>query len=238
MSSRRPTNNSYSRSYSRRTGARTRRNMRLYKKTKQGAKCVIIRGPSVAPDCVFVKLKYRDRGTLTSTLGAIAQKVYRANSAFDPDESLGGGQPMGYDQWSAFYRRYQVVACKINVKLLSDVTNVKPTSVALTPIDDATSITGIMQGGEMPYAKKGLLPATSTRPLVLSSYLKTAKKFGYKNIEQEDDLSSLNTDNPLEQWFWCLTVGAHDGTSSTNVDYETEVCMYVRFFDRIDLGRS
>lgn len=208
------------------------------RKNKKKANCLVVRGSSVSPDCVYVKLKYKNRGSLTSTAGQISQQVWRANSAYDPDESVGGGQPMGFDQWSTFYQRYQVIGCSINVKLLSDVTNTKPTSVALTAIDDATSVVGIMQGGEMPYSKKGLLPATSTRPLVLKQYLSTKKKFGYANIEQEDDLSSLTTDNPTEQWFYALTIGSHDGSSTTSVDYESELCMYVRFFDRKDLNRS
>lgn len=45
------------------------------------------------------------------TIGGV---VLRANSIFDPEFAVGGHQPLGHDQWKAFYTRYTVIATKIS----------------------------------------------------------------------------------------------------------------------------
>lgn len=55
--------------------------------------------------------KYNQDSEALTTLvaGVLNSRTWRVNSLFDPDFSLGGEQPMGYDQMMAFYNKYTVI---------------------------------------------------------------------------------------------------------------------------------
>ncbi len=84
-------------------------------------KAVICYCPQVCPDVMRVQLKYN--GRKTSNGGGtvnIEDYIFRGNSCFDPDFAVGGDQPLGFDEWSALYRRYRVIACKADVDFIND----------------------------------------------------------------------------------------------------------------------
>jgi len=54
---------------------------------------------------------------------------FRLNGLFDPDFSLGGHQPMGFDEWSAFYGRYRVKSAKCKIRAVSNTTVNVPMAV-------------------------------------------------------------------------------------------------------------
>jgi len=56
----------------------------------------------------IVKLRYASNTRLTGGVSNLRELQFRLNGLFDPDFSLGGHQPMGFDEWSAFYGRYRV----------------------------------------------------------------------------------------------------------------------------------
>lgn len=47
---------------------------------------------------------------------AIQYETFRANGLFDPEVSLGGHQPRGFDQMTAIYQTYTVLGSKITVQ--------------------------------------------------------------------------------------------------------------------------
>jgi len=64
----------------------------------------------------IVKLKYAHiQNAQVPTLGRPAIQTWRANNAFDPQHSIGGHQPRGYDQMAELYNDYCVVASRISV---------------------------------------------------------------------------------------------------------------------------
>lgn len=67
-----------------------------------------------------VKLRYATHFVLAGGGGGIGNAAsFRANSIFDPDFGVGGHQPMGHDEWSAFYTHYRVTSSKISVQSVS-----------------------------------------------------------------------------------------------------------------------
>jgi len=52
----------------------------------------------------IVKLRYASNTRLTGGCIKFTRTSVRLNGLFDPDFSLGGHQPMGFDEWSAFLR--------------------------------------------------------------------------------------------------------------------------------------
>lgn len=71
------------------------------------------------PKNITVKLRYYNNHTLNPLGGAAAAVLYRANSAYDPEFSVGGGQPMGLDQWFSLYTKAVVVGSKCTAKTVN-----------------------------------------------------------------------------------------------------------------------
>lgn len=87
------------------------------------------------------KMTYFERTSLDPTTGGIADdKVFRLNSLYDPNATLVGHQPAGFDELMALYKYYAVVAADVHVTFQSADTNnealclahVNTTSTALT----------------------------------------------------------------------------------------------------------
>jgi len=58
--------------------------------------------------------------TAAATLGGIVGATFKfaLNGMWDPYLSAGGHQPMGFDQWMAFYKRYKVYRCDIKIRVM------------------------------------------------------------------------------------------------------------------------
>ncbi len=77
---------------------------------------------SIAPDDMFVTLKYGDAWDLSAGAVDYAANVFRLNSLFDPDLTGVGGQPSGFDYWATAYNRYKVISADIKV-VFNNTTN-------------------------------------------------------------------------------------------------------------------
>lgn len=67
---------------------------------------------------------YSDFFTLQSAIGSPVQiRIFSASGLFDPDFSLGGHQPRGFDQLMALYDRYVVTNAKISATFAYSTNN-------------------------------------------------------------------------------------------------------------------
>lgn len=90
-----------------------------------GQKLSIQRGPF--PANRVVKMHYLEHLSLDPTaLQPLQEYPFRANSVYDPDPSLGGHQPMGYDQWGLFYKQFTVIGSSITVQGTQSTTGSNP----------------------------------------------------------------------------------------------------------------
>lgn len=74
---------------------------------------------SVMPDTLRRTIRYSDYAALPGTTGALSSWIFAANGLYDPDTSIGGHQPMGYDQLMVFYNRYTVLSARITVDFIA-----------------------------------------------------------------------------------------------------------------------
>jgi len=81
---------------------------------------------------------------------------FRLNGLFDPDFSLGGHQPMGFDEWSAFYGRYRVKSAKCKIRAVSNTTVNVPMAVIAYPSNSSATV------GNLSAALEQSLNTTST----------------------------------------------------------------------------
>jgi len=175
---------------------------------RYAASQVIVRQPSGFPDRLYTKLVYREQLSFSQLTGLLGENVYRGNSAFDPDQTGAGGQPMAYDNYAGLYQYYTVLASGIEV--IADVNNtgVRNVTIGITPCNVSTGFgtTGQELAMEQPYSKfkQLLMGSDGTGQATLKHYMCTNKIFGVKRaaIEIEDGYSAAVSTNPSNSWYW------------------------------------
>ena len=122
-----PARNAFKRRYG---GKRRSSRRRLYRK----------RIRTLSPYSIVRKLVNVYSTSLDPAAGASAYAYLYLNSAFDPTGSLVSQQPMGFDQYSALYKRYCVINCTLKLEWCS-TDNTVPVMVGFTPLEDTTKRT-------------------------------------------------------------------------------------------------
>lgn len=193
-----------------------------------------VRGITGFPDQLVVKLKFAENRIYPTPMPTQSD-VFAMNSIFDPTRQggLSPPQPLGFDQWAQFYNQYEVRASKIIARVISPGSDepyqmfIYPTqtSVALTTIDDITSL---------PYVKKKWVMNSNAylqRPLV---FYMPIRKFQGRSLDASDFSGTVLSD-PAQVRFW--QVGLFSATpgniEGAIIDYV--LIYYVRFFRRINV---
>ncbi len=70
------------------------------------------------PKTTAVRLLYHDIINMPYSPGTISKYFFRANGPFDPDTSIGGHQPLAFDQWGQFYNHVVVAGSRIDVTIV------------------------------------------------------------------------------------------------------------------------
>jgi len=168
--------------------------------------------------------------------------VFRGNGPFDPEFAVGGGQPNGYDQWKAFYRRYRVKGCKIEMRAGTEAAN-NTTGICVTPLNTSAIQTNPVIYLENTKSKQADNVGTSvgTSAMSVYHYMSTAEIRGgpYDLVQYEADLSALVTANPTQEWYWHTTVYNADGsTGAVDCNCNITLTYFVEFYDRETLVES
>lgn len=219
---------------------RRRRKNKSFRKKKRRNKrnrisTLVVRGPAIIPDKMLTKLKYTQRQLISGT--GFQSQVFRGNSLFDPDFTGTGGQPTGFDQWSAFYGRYKVNASSILVRGINNSTT-QNVQVAIVPIYGtvlASASTFAMSS--MPYSRQTILSIEGGPNIkYLKNYITTKSIRGEKTLD--DDYSAIITANPSKQFHWIVGVQDLDGLTSVNVNILTTITFWIEMFRRTDVQIS
>lgn len=224
-----------------RFGGPSRRTFPYHRKASQ----VIIRQPTGIPDRLYVKLVYREQLSWSTASGNLSDNVYRGNSIFDPDLTGTGGQPMGFDQWAAFYFSYTVLGSKIEVSSQVNSGNAATQRMGITPSNLSNAMTGHEAAEEAPYtkARRLIMGSGGTGNAAgggdLTSYMSTAKMVGVLRpaVQIEDAFGALVTANPTNTWFWHVW-NYVPGTETQSLFQNVKITYYVVFETRQVLGLS
>lgn len=224
-------------------GKRQKKNGGHYerKNDKDSQKAVICYCPQVCPDVMQVQLHY-NLGKAAQGLGAVSivDFVIRGNSPFDPDFAVGGQQAMGFDQWSAFYRRYRVLGSKIDLSATND--SAVNAAFGVVPLNTSSALISATQLLETQYNKQKYVGGDASKGVDrLTSYISTAKMRGgpHDIVHYESDLTSVVTGNPTEQWYWHMyAYGIGAGATNFDCTLIATITYYVQFYDRETLVRS
>lgn len=104
------------------------------RRKKKGPKITKIMAQKMTIDLDYVDVVSIDAGS-----ASIASHVFNAAGIFDPDETSTGHQPLGRDQYSAFFNKYRVLSSSIKVTPVVDAAaNVVPALYGVFRDNDAT----------------------------------------------------------------------------------------------------
>lgn len=223
----------------RRTTRRTTRRTRRRPARRTGKARTTHVGPmSAIADRVSLKFRYHQTTLLNTGVAPVAQ-IFRGNSMFDPDFSLGGHTPLSFDQWKGFFNRYLVHGVKYSIRFINQSQS-QQCLVAVLPKDESTIVTLMDTILERPYTKRAFLGVeggNSSR--VISGYMSTKRILGLTQLgTQNTSYSAPTTTNPIIPWFLHCYAQATDRSSVINVRLETSLTFYTTMYDRVPLGQS
>lgn len=166
--------------------------------------------------------------------------TYTANSLFDPNQTGAGNQPVGFDQWAAFYLNYRVY--KTTYKVSFSGYSVSPGTMCCC-IPGNTVV--VWAAGDMqkllsqPYVKTKVLQMGSNtteitgvlnHPAILGL---TAEQ--YRNSE---NTSSGTAASPTDASLFQVVLATQDQASNVNVAITVQFTFYSEMFGRLTLNVS
>lgn len=208
---------------------------RYQKLTKQVARNQIV------SDRFFTTLKYQVRPysvTLNATTAVNGSIILRGNSLYDPEYSVGGGQPIGYDNIKTLYQFYKVHACKITARVFnhSSTNNGGTTYLTILPTvnpssPNITQTQHSMISGQ-PHSRYRLCGAginTNSKDRMLSHKMLSKVVLGTKSLREvfyETNIASDPTSaaSANKAWFWIVTLWNAD-VNTTTITYQVDITM-------------
>lgn len=191
----------------------------------------------------FVKLNYFEQLVFTPNLsGAQSSYAFNLASAFDPNFTGTGHQPLGYDQFAAFYKQYRVHSATITVQWSNAATNVFPVYVGMCG-DKSGSLEAPLEtkmeakGGR--HAK--LLLINSREKATFRETVSIKDYFSVKNVSDDHQLQALITGSPtLPAYYvvWAQFANGHPGTTSNAIIMSAKINFSMEFFDPVELAQS
>jgi len=107
---------------------------------------------SVQPYSIVRKLKTCTTFSLDPAAGAIATQLLCLNSAYDPTQAIGAGQPLGFDQYTSLYQRVAVLGWSVHLQIVS-TDNTNPLVVGFCPLVSGSALTSYQHYRELPANK-------------------------------------------------------------------------------------
>jgi hypothetical protein len=185
-----------------------RRRARKKGKMPQGHLVMDRLQPGGFPRSRVVDMPYVIALDLASTSGSFAVWQFTANSLYDPEVAAGGHQPMGRDQWAAFYNHYVVRSCTIEVDFVHK-DNSTPTAalVGIELTDDSTVSSNYAETIEQQKGTWDLLPPTGSARSRQKALYDARSFFNIDDVKDNQD-----------------RIGANFGTAATELAIFTVWC--------------
>ncbi len=188
------------------------------------------------PNRKLVKLRYVDWITLNPTVTAdtIVYKEFRANSAFDPDYTGAGHQPLGFDQWMTFYDHFNVVGSKITCTWTPSDVN---THVGVYLDDDTTAVTSLRNVLEQKGATYRSNLSTGDKAITTTKTF-SAKKFLGPSMALMDSNTGSASANPSEDAIFKVFAGTFETADPGAMVVQIQIDYIMLLTERKTLAES
>ena len=190
-----------------------------------------------AADSVIVKLNYTYTVANLFDISSAFDHVLRLNDAFDPDATGFGDQPVGFDQWSAFYSRNKVLKCKATFEAAATGVNI---AMAMYPKSTNTGPDNIREVISNPRSQWKVVSFTGPAQRIEKTF-DIRELFGLTPAQfGDDDYTGTSSSSPAQQYFLWIHGSVVGGTTggSNNLQGYVKLEYTIQFFDRTDLDLS
>jgi hypothetical protein len=210
-------------------------------KNRSRQPCTIDMGPVlICPDRVTVCLSFLDvsRGSLNNAGQHTANIRYQPTAAYDIDPTLGGTNMAGFNEWTAFYNYYRVLAFSTSIVF----TNAEAFGMIVFAIpmnqDPGGGISEASVQSKLmnPYCvQKPLGPKTGADTVVLRQSIDCRQFVGATSQRYDDSYAALNTSNPANNIYLVTGLYSQANTLVNGAQYEFRCSVEIEFYDRNDL---
>lgn len=231
---------------SRRAGAKKK----AYRKKKAGKKA---RGRvhrlRAFPDKLKVRLRYTSAPyylNMDNTTKVQLTTHFTGNNCYDPETSIGGGQPKYFDQLRLIYKYHTVTSSRIKVTCIAPTnsnTNTNPYYATVIPTSQilypAFSGFDWQSYPEYAHAKTRLIQDIAGVPLnqkVIKHFMRTSKIQGIPKVTAKDTAHKVDNDNGNfvqggQSWYWAVVLANHLLSSNCQTTIQVMIEYFVTFTD-------
>lgn len=188
------------------------------------------------PEKKVVKLRYVDTIKLadSTTPGLVKTYPFSCNSAYDPDATIGGHQPYGFDQWAIIYNHYKVLGSKMTIRVTNTPGSQSGSIFGIKVDDDASVVLnapGLMEQKDSRYN----LVIGQNGPMRLS------KKWSLKKTMDptDDDVSAQVNANPADQEYFVIYAAPADpAVVLGTICFQVQIDYIIQFSEMKDFVNS
>lgn len=185
---------------------------------------------TLAPYSVTRKLKSVLYLSLNPGAGALSVQKFELNNAFDPTGSMGSGQPLGFDQYSALYQRCCVIGWSCRFEVVS-TDNSSPIAVGFTPLVSSTDLTKYEHYKELPKTSSSVVtPDIDKLQMFARGGVKRFFLPPGGKILTDDTLSHAVSGGPSRKLYGHVWAQAMDGSSDPALVHVTvtlvQMCVF------------
>jgi hypothetical protein len=188
------------------------------------------------PTSIRVTLRYIAHTTHTHSSGSLQIWEFRGNSVFDPDYTNVGYQPVGFDEFAAFFQYYRVTGSRITVNT-SSLTEDVPQAVGVRAIRELVLPTSYSPAIMGTLSSWDIVSTKGIPNIKIHNHATTKALYGGQVDTDQDFGAAVNT-NPVKTWYWQI-FSQSCNNASTSVVAITPVIEYdVIFSQKQVLGTS
>lgn len=178
----------------------------------------------------------------TSAGGYQKLQVFRANSCYDPDYTGAGVQPYGWDNWTAFFNRYQVLASSITVYMTANMTTATNPSARVFIIPSENTALANSSPPDLsnyPYVKQMKFGPNCTRGVAakFKHYATTKRICGRTRANDNDATAAINA-NPNIDWFWLIYTDTSEWSVETQIYMTVKIKYYTKMSEAVSQAAS
>lgn len=224
--------------YNKRYRSKSRRKPAYKKRARRNTKVVRINRPFA--DSAIVKMRYCDTITLNATgAGGGVNHLFCANSIFDPDNTAGGHQVLGFDQYTPIYDHWVVLGARITAKfMVADASMYEYCTLSLC--DSAPSVSTIgtfIENKRGSYACLGVASGANNIKTLHCNY--SAKKYyNVKDPAAQDKLIGTSSANPTELCYFVASTQAVGSGDPSQLDVLVVIDYIVKWTEPKVLNQS
>lgn len=203
-----------------------------------------------------VKLCYSESVKCAGAGSADSYMIYKLNSIFDPQDTLGPGwannsngntQPLYRDQWATLYDQYRVLGAKYIIRCYvgdDSGTVISNMRVVVWPSDTQTSgSAAILVDAERPYVKQTMCSSGARQNSKISFYCPTylSASATRSQVKNDDAFASTMGTNPTRITYLNIRNSALNpllGTTNISLYMDIKIIYYTILFNRIDVSGS